>query len=62
MNDELCANVPGPACLEIDTGNGGEDEERVIVVHNGVHGVGDLGPAAYDWRNPVARIVVTRVR
>jgi hypothetical protein len=27
-----------------------------------MHGIGDLTAAVYDWRNPVARISVSRVR
>ena len=64
-NDEMCINIPGPIC-------GGEglsddenlDDEGYVHIHRGIHGVGDLHlqPAIYDWRNPVARITVTRVR
>lgn len=60
-NDELCATVPGPAC-------GGEalspsdSGEGFVSVHNGIHGIGDLSAATYDWRNPVARVVITRIR
>ncbi|MGA7800978.1 MAG: spondin domain-containing protein [Gammaproteobacteria bacterium] len=59
-NDELCAHIPGPVC-------GGEGVSQGITglgfvhVHSGIHGVGDLSPALYDWRNPVARIVIRRV-
>ena len=63
-NDELCINIPGPIC-------GGEglspdedpDDEGYVHIHRGIHGVGDLllQPAVYDWRNPVARITVTRI-
>ncbi|MGH1541484.1 MAG: spondin domain-containing protein [Arenicella sp.] len=58
INDELCGNIPGPAC-------GGEgfssvDGEGFIHIHRGFHGVGDLAAAAYDWRNPVAKITITR--
>ena len=62
-NNEDCAFVPGPAC-PADSGNARstEDAEGYVHVHNGIHGIADLGPAAYDWRNPVARIQVRRVR
>ena len=60
-NNEDCGSIPGPACPE-GSGNARDPEEGVVHVHNGVHGVGDLAPAAYDWRNPVARVVVTRMR
>lgn len=59
-NDELCANIPGPRC-------GGEgdspdtDGEGYVHVHPGIHGVGDLLAADYDWRNPVAMVTISRV-
>jgi hypothetical protein len=31
-------------------------------IHRGIHGISDLKPAIYDWRNPVAKITVTRIR
>ncbi|HKJ08922.1 MAG TPA: spondin domain-containing protein [Gammaproteobacteria bacterium] len=58
-NDELCVHIPGPVC-------GGEGVSQGITgvgyvhIHSGIHGVGDLNPALYDWRNPVARIVIRR--
>ena len=62
-NDELCVNIPGPIC-------GGEglspaedpDDEGYVHIHRGIHGIGELSlqPSIYDWRNPVARITVTR--
>lgn len=32
--------------------------KKPVVVHNGIHGVGDLSPAQYDWKNPVAQITI----
>jgi len=57
-NDELCANIPGPHC-------GGEGfnaagGEGYVHVHAGLHGIGNVNPAARDWRNPVARVRVVR--
>ena len=66
-NDQNCRNIPGPRC-------GGEGfspgpnagDEGYVYVSNGFHDLGNnrrlLGPAVYDWRNPVARITVRRVR
>jgi hypothetical protein len=54
VNDELCSSIPSPDC----GGNGGEDEEFVVHVHSGIHGVGHIIPARRDWRNPVALIRV----
>lgn len=68
-NDQSCAHIPGPRC-------GGEGhspgpnpgDEGFVFVGSGFHELGDtddegaevLGPFLYDWRNPVARVVVAR--
>lgn len=58
-NDEVCANIPGPTC-----GGAGpspeEDGEGYVHINRGIHGIGDLAADVYDWRNPVARISITR--
>lgn len=60
-NDEWCANIPGPTC-----GGAGDSPEAggegFVHISNGIHGIGDLDPAVYDWRNPVAKVVIRRVR
>ncbi len=60
-NNESCDFIPGPPC-----GSGGvratDGAEGFIYISNGIHGIGDLTSAAYDWRNPVARVVIQRVR
>jgi hypothetical protein len=59
-NDELCISIPGPAC-------GGEgpspetDGEGYVHINRGIHGIGDLAPDVYDWRNSVAKITISRV-
>ena len=62
-NNEDCDFVPGPAC-PADSGNDRHPQgaEEIIYVHNGVHGIADLLPGDYDWRNPVAEVLITRVR
>ena len=62
-NNEDCAFIPGPAC-PAGSGNARStaDAEGYVHIHNGVHGIADLAASAYDWRNPVARITITRVR
>ena len=58
LNDELCANIPGPDCGgEGDNTAGGEG---FIFISNGISGIGDLEPDVFDWRNPVARVRVRR--
>lgn len=63
-DDELCTNIPGPQC-----GGAGEgfDPSRAgapnfVFIHAGIHGIGDIPNwASHDWRNPVAKIVITEV-
>ncbi|MDH4063134.1 MAG: spondin domain-containing protein [Acidobacteriota bacterium] len=65
-NDELCASIPGPFFTECGGAGGGGapngGEEGYVHVHAGVHGIGDLNAAERDWRNPVARVTIRRVR
>lgn len=70
-NDQNCAHIPGPRCGGADHSPGPNDgDEGFIYVSNGFHDLGDLdadgneilGPAVYDWRNPVARVKVRRLR
>jgi hypothetical protein len=59
-NDELCSNIPGPVCGGAG-GSPGVGGEGYVHVSAGIHGIGDLAPSRYDWRNPVAKVVVRRV-
>jgi hypothetical protein len=65
-NDELCASIPGPNFAECGGAGGGAapagGEEGFVHISAGMHGVGSFTAAARDWRNPVARITVRRVR
>jgi len=62
-NDELCANIPGPTCGGSGPSPGSDNpgDENYVHIHRGIHGIGDLAADRYDWRNPVARITVTRI-
>jgi len=63
INDEICANIPGPTCGGAGPSPGDDPlSEGYVHVHRGIHGIGNLAADVYDWRNPVARITVTRVR
>ena len=66
-NDPNCLNIPGPR-------SGGEDYnpeggEGIVHIGNGFHqlpadeveGGEVLEPETYDWRNPVAKVVVRRL-
>lgn len=60
INDELCVSIPGPVC----GGEGGSPNaggEGYVHVHGGIHGIGDLPAATYDWRNPVAKITIRKM-
>lgn len=59
-NNEDCAFVPGPPCA-MDSGNDSDDGEGIITIHNGIHNVGDIPAAQYDWRGPIAIISVNRM-
>ena len=64
-NDETCASIPGPNFVECGGPGGGGAPgggEGYVHIHAGIHGVGDLLPEKRDWRNPVARITIRRLR
>jgi hypothetical protein len=60
LNDENCANIPGPPCGDMD--DSGEAGEGYVYIGNGISGTVDVDSLTYDWNNPVARVVVRRVR
>lgn len=62
-NNEDCDFIPGPACAA-KPGNERDPDgaEGIVYIHNGVHGIADLSPKDSDWHNPVAKVVITRVR
>ena len=59
-NDESCASIPGPLCNGEAFSDG--QGEGFVHIHAGIKGIADLDAASYDWRNPVAKITVTRVK
>lgn len=59
FNSESCAHIPGPPCGS-PLSSPDEDGEGYVYISNGIHGVGDLDSATYDWRGPVAKITVIR--
>lgn len=61
-NDELCASIPGPFCLGAPGSPPDPGDEGFVHVHAGIHGIGDLDPAMYDWRSAVASISITRMK
>jgi len=76
VNSEACAEIPGPPPLAAILGctldatadaSSGTPEGGVIHIHNGIHGKpnapdSELNPVNQDWNNPVAKVVIQRVR
>lgn len=68
-NDQNCLSIPGPRCGgEGHSPGPNSGDEGFVHVSNGFHHLpaadrGEvLGPEVYDWRNPVARVEVRRIR
>ncbi|MEA2080814.1 MAG: spondin domain-containing protein [Pseudomonadota bacterium] len=61
-NDELCASIPGPPTVCAGEGYSAGGGEGYVYISPGIHGQGNLTPSIYDWRNPVAKISIRRVR
>ncbi len=59
-NNEDCDFIPGPPCGN-PFNRATVGAEGFVHIHNGIHGIADLVSARDDWRNPVAKITVTRV-
>ena len=69
MNDQNCANIPGPRCMGAAYSAPDVTDEGFVHVSNGFHELGYpevdgevLQPAHYDWNNPVALITIRRMR
>lgn len=60
-NDENCAFIPGPPCGNAEAASDIAGE-GFVHIHSGIHGIADLTAAQHDWRNPVAKISIRRVR
>lgn len=60
VNDEHCGNIPGPQCA--GEGYNAAGGEGYVHIHAGIHGIGDLVAADYDWRNPVAKVLIESVK
>lgn len=60
VNDEDCANIPGPLPCGGGSGYVSGGGEGIVYGHAGIHGEGQVLVSAYDWRGPVA-IIRTKV-
>ncbi|MDQ3625445.1 MAG: spondin domain-containing protein [Verrucomicrobiota bacterium] len=63
-NDERCASIPGPpnVCRGEGFNPSRAGAEGTVQMHGGIRGGGDLNAAERNWRNPVARVTVRRLR
>ena len=61
FNNESCKFIPGPPC-GMPHVRDENDAEGYVYIHNGIHGTGDLDPAYFDWKNPVAKITIRLVK
>jgi hypothetical protein len=62
INDELCANIPGPGFICKGEGYNAASGEGYVYTHPGIQGNGDLVKADHDFRNPVAIITIKRIK
>lgn len=51
-------HFPGP---DPNPAGGPGAGEGYVHIHSGIHGIGDLQPSIWDWRNPVAKVTVRRI-
>lgn len=62
MNNEMCTHIPGPPCAANSGNNRTSHGEGMVSFHTGIHGSGDLDPAAMDWRDAIAIVSIKRVK
>jgi hypothetical protein len=58
-NTESCAYIPGPPCGA--HAHDASAAEGYVHIHAGIHGIGGLNAAMYDWRGAVAQITIKRM-
>ncbi len=61
VNSESCAYIPGPPCGNPESRDP-DGAENFVHIHPGIHGIGDLSPEVFDWRNPVVKIQIQAIR
>ena len=59
-NSEDCQYIPGPPC-NAGAVHDPAPAEGFVHIHNGIFGKGGVPADEYDWRNPVAMIIVRRL-
>ena len=59
MNDEDCANIPGPlSCGGGEGYNGDDPGEGFVYPHPGTHGEGGISAQEFSWTDPVAMVQI----
>jgi len=61
INSEDCQDIPGPPCGNGSNLHPADDPSDYVHIHAGIHGIKDVNPSDYDWRNPVALIKIQRI-
>uniref|UniRef100_A0A7S2X9P6 Spondin domain-containing protein n=1 Tax=Lotharella oceanica TaxID=641309 RepID=A0A7S2X9P6_9EUKA len=77
-NNELCTHIPGPACNPGGNLRANKTAEGVVHVHRGFIGINEgnedlteeelgangqpLSSAGYTWLNPIARVVIKKMK
>lgn len=67
FNDDNCDNIPGPQCGGAGLSADDPSDEGYVHIHRGIQGpvtglLADFEDDVFDWRNPVAKITITRIR
>ena len=62
MNDEDCANIPGPLSCGGGEGYNPEPGEGFVYPHTGTHGENGISAQEFSWADPVAKVTIRVVR
>lgn len=52
---------PPPECAPHEVVDVTLNPNSPVIIHSGIHGIGDLSAAKYDWKNPVAEISIQKI-
>ena len=61
-NTELCDDLPGPPCNNGTNNRVPAGAEGFVHLHNGIHGIGGLFAPNMDWNNPVAKVLIKKMK
>ena len=57
-NTEMTEHIPGPCCGSHFMGVA---THQKITFHPGISGIGDLDPSVYGWKDPIAKLTVSKL-